>query len=90
MKPRIFISAVSEEFTTLRDQHVYPLLDKLGYQPVVMKNFPTGNGDLRQFLRELIDPCEGLIQITGAAYGREPPNVDADYGRVSYTQFELL
>jgi hypothetical protein len=26
----------------------------------------------------------------GQGYGAEPPTVDADYGRVSYTQFEFL
>jgi len=89
MKPRIFISAVSDEFATLRDQHVDPLLRKLGYEPDAMKVFPTLSGDLRQALRERIDACEGLIQLVGAGYGREPPSVDSEYGRVSYTQFEL-
>ncbi len=55
-----------------------------------MKAFPTGEGDLPQFLRERIDACQGLIQLVGAAYGRKPPTVDPDDRRVSYTQFELL
>ena len=33
---------------------------------------------------------KGLIQIIGQGYGAEPPEADADYGRVSYTQFEFL
>jgi tetratricopeptide (TPR) repeat protein len=89
MKPRIFISAVSEEFATLRDQHVDPLLRKLGYEPIAMKVFPTGDCDLRQFLRDRIDSCEGLVQLVGAGYGREPPSIDPDSDRVSYTQFEF-
>jgi hypothetical protein len=37
-----------------------------------------------------IDACEGLIQIVGHGYGAAPPMVDANYGRVSYTQFKFL
>lgn len=90
MKPRIFISAVSEEFASLRDHHVDPVLRKQGFEPVAMKTFPTGDGDLLAFLRKEIDSCEGLIQIIGAAYGREPPIVSSEFGRTSYTQYELL
>ena len=53
-------------------------------------DFPTGYGELRQWLREQIDSCEGLIQLVGHGYGAEPPEVDPDYGRVSYTQLEFL
>jgi hypothetical protein len=50
------------------------------------------------FLERLphLHPCAtrstpaGLIQIVGQGYGAEPPMVDANYGRVSYTQFEFL
>jgi hypothetical protein len=45
-------------------------------------------GHSAENLRDKIDPCEGLIQIVGHGYGAEPPTVDANYGRVSYTQFE--
>jgi tetratricopeptide (TPR) repeat protein len=41
-------------------------------------------------LRDNIDSCEGLIQIAGQGYGAEPTRVDANYGRVPYTQFEFL
>ena len=89
MKPIIFISAVSEEFRGLR-RDVADVLRKLGYDPHSQESLPTLEGDLRQALREQIDHCEGLIQIVGAGYGAEPPSIDADYGRVSYTQFEYL
>ncbi len=39
---------------------------------------------------EQIDSWEGLIQLVGPAYGAEPPEVNPDYGRVSYTQFEFF
>ena len=41
-------------------------------------------------LRDKIDACEGLIQMVGQGYGAEPPTVDAEYVRVSYTQFVPL
>ena len=89
MKPRIFISAVSSEFGTSR-QLVANVLSRLGYDPVWQDIFGTESGDLRQVLREKIDDCDGLIQLVGRGYGAEPPTVDAEFGRVSYTQFEFL
>lgn len=89
MKPRIFISAVSSELKTTR-QLVANVLLRLGYDPVWQDIFGTESGDLRQVLREKIDQCEGLIQIVGHAYGAEPPTIDPELGRVSYTQFEFL
>ena len=41
-------------------------------------------------LRDKIDECVGLIQIVGRGYGAEPPEPDPEFGRVSYTQYELL
>lgn len=89
LKPRIFISSVTGEFGSLR-QLIAPILDRLGYDPVWQDIFGTEPGDLRDVLREKIDGCDGLIQIVGRAYGAEPPTVDPQYGRVSYTQFEFL
>ena len=88
-RPRIFLSAVSEELRTAR-QAVAATVRTLGYDPVSQDDFPTGYGELRQWLREQIDSCEGLIQLVGHAYGVEPPEVDPDYGRVSYTQLEFF
>ena len=88
-RPRLFLSAVSSELRTVR-QRVAATVRTLGFDPVSQDDFPTGHGELRQWLREQIDTCAGLIQIVGEGYGAEPPEVDAHCGRVSYTQFELL
>ena len=88
-QPSVFISCVSPEFRQTRSR-VAAILTRLGYTPVIQEIFGTEPGDLRQVLRDKIDACEGLIQIVGHGYGAEPPTVDADYGRVSYTQFEFL
>lgn len=88
-RPRLFLSAVSSQLRTVR-QRVAATVRTLGFDPVSQDDFPTGHGELRQWLREQIDTCAGLIQIVGEGYGAEPLEVDADYGRVSYTQFELL
>src|SRR5271165_1330606 len=88
-RPTVFISCVSPEFRQTRSR-VAAILTRLGYTPVIQEIFGTEPGDLRQVLRDKIDACEGLIQIVGQGYGAEPPTVDANYGRVSYTQFEFL
>ena len=89
IRPRIFISAVTAEFSSTRRQ-VTNILIRLGYEPVVQDVFGTDSGDLRQVLRNKIDSCEGLLQIVGSAYGTELPGPDSDFGRASYTQFEFL
>jgi len=88
-RPRLFLSAVSEELRTAR-QAVARTVRTLGFDPVSQDDFPTGYGELRQWLREQLDSCEGLIQLVGDGYGAELPEVDPEYGRVSYTQFEFL
>src|SRR5271165_4837434 len=88
-QPSVFISCVSPEFRQTRSR-VAAILTRLGYTPVIQEIFGTEPGDLRQVLRDKIDACEGLIQMVGQGYGAEPPTVDANYGRVSYTQFEFL
>ena len=88
-RPRIFVSAVSAELLTTR-RAVAATIRTLGFDPVSQDDFPTGYGELRQWLREQIDTCEGLVQIIGQTYGAEPPAVDPSYGRISYTQFEFL
>ncbi len=88
-RPRLFLSAVSEELRTAR-QAVAATVRTLGFDPVSQDDFPTGYGELRRWLREQLDSCEGLIQLVGDGYGAEPPDVDPEYGRVSYTQFEFL
>jgi Domain of unknown function (DUF4062) len=88
-QPSVFISCVSPEFRQTRSR-IAAILTRLGFTPVIQEIFGTEPGDLRQVLRDKIDACEGLIQIVGQGYGAEPPTVDAEYGRVSYTQFEFL
>jgi hypothetical protein len=88
-RPRLFLSAVSEELRSAR-QAVAATVRTLAFDPVSQDDFPTGYGELRQWLREQIDSCEGLIQLVGHWYGAELPEVASEYGRVSYTQFEFL
>ena len=89
MKPRIFISCVTNEFGETR-QRIANSLSRLGYEPVWQDIFGTEPGDLREMLRDQIDGCEGLLQIVGDGYGFEPREADPEFGRVSYTQFEFL
>ncbi len=89
VRPRLFLSTVSEELRTAR-QAVARTVRTLGFDPVSQDDFPTGHGELRQWLREQLDSSEGLIQLVGDGYGAEPPEVDPEYGRISYTQFEFL
>ncbi len=88
-RPRLFLSTVSEELKTAR-QAVARTIRTLGFDPVSQDDFPTGYGELRQWLREQLDSCESLIQLVGDGYGVEPPDIDPEYGRVSYTQLEFL
>src|SRR5258708_215015 len=88
-QPPVFISSVSSQFLQARSPFA-AIPTRLSYTPVIQEIFGTEPGDLRQVLRNKIDPCEGLIQIVGQGYGAEPPTVDVGYGRVSYTQFEFL
>jgi tetratricopeptide (TPR) repeat protein len=87
--PAIFISAVSRELRSAR-QLVANTLTFLGYDPDWQEIFGTEEGDLRAMLRRRIDSCKGLVQLVGRCYGAEPPVVDEQFGRVSYTQYEAL
>ncbi len=88
LKPRIFISAVSQELGQTR-QLAAQILTRLGYDAVWQEVFGTEAGDLRQMLREKINDCDGLVHLVGNAYGSEPPEPDPEFGRISYTQFEF-
>ena len=88
-RPVIFVSAVSQELRSARDL-IARELQKLGYEPVWQEIFGTEAGDIRQMLREKIQPCAGVLQLLGHRYGFAPPAPDGDFGRVSYTQFEAL
>jgi tetratricopeptide (TPR) repeat protein len=88
-RPRLFLSAVSEELRTAR-QAVAVTVRTLGFDPVSQDDFPTGYGELRQWLRTQLDSCKGFIQLVGDGYGAELPEVDTEYGRVSYSQLEFF
>jgi len=88
-RPLIFISAVSRELRSAR-QLVANTLTFLGYQPIWQEIFGTESGDLRALLRQQIDQCKGVVQLVGQCYGAEPPTLDEQFGRVSYTQYEAL
>jgi hypothetical protein len=88
-RPAIFISAVSRELKSAR-QLVANTLTFLGYDPERQDIFGTEEGDLRAVLRRRIDSCKGVVQLVGKCYGAEPPVIDEQFGRVSYTQFEAL
>lgn len=89
VKPRIFISAVSNELASTR-QLVANTLLFLNYEPVWQDIIGVEQGEIRAILRRQIDSCAGLIQLTGQRYGLEPPEPDPEFGRVSYTQYEAL
>lgn len=89
MKPQIFISAVSRELGSVRQQ-VANALTALGYEPIWQDIFETSADDLKTMLRKKIDGCKSVIQIVGDAYGAEPSIPDNTFGRVSYTQYEAL
>ena len=46
LKPRIFVSAVSSEFASVR-RSVAEILTRLGYEPEMQEIFGTESGDLR-------------------------------------------
>jgi tetratricopeptide (TPR) repeat protein len=87
-RPRLFLSAVSSELRSAR-QLVASTIRTLGFDAVSQEDFPTGHGELREWLREQIDSCEGLIQLVGHTYGAEPPLIAPGEDRLSYTQFEF-
>jgi tetratricopeptide (TPR) repeat protein len=88
-RPAIFISAVSKELRSAR-QLVSNTLTFLGYEPEWQDIFSTEEGDLRGMLRRRVDACKGVVQLVGQCYGAEPPTIDEQFGRVSYTQYEAL
>ena len=87
-RPRLFVSTVSTELGSARLLAARWLRGH-GYDTNIQNDFPTGPDELKAFLREQIDACDGLIQLVGEAYGAEPPQADPAWGRLSYTQYEL-
>jgi tetratricopeptide (TPR) repeat protein len=89
VRPIIFISAVSKELRSAR-QLVANTLQLLGYEPDWQDIFGTEEGELRGMIRRRIDASAGVVQLVGQCYGIEPPTIDEQFGRVSYTQYEAL
>lgn len=83
----IFVSATSGDLGEARNL-VVRVLAGMAYQTRVQPAFPFRGGDLRAALRGIIDECGLVIQLVGFRYGQEPPTVDQEFDRVSYTQFE--
>ena len=91
-RPVIYISAVSKELRSARDVVARVLLS-LGYESKwqeISSISGAKEGDLRGVLRKSVDQSEGVIQLVGKCYGHEPPTPDPEFGRVSYTQYEVL
>jgi Domain of unknown function (DUF4062)/Tetratricopeptide repeat len=87
-KPVIFISATSD-LRSARDL-VGKVLFSMGYEPVWQDIAALEGGELLDVLRRQIAPAALMIQLVGRRYGTEPPRPTAEFGRVSYTQFEAL
>ncbi len=87
LKPKIFVSAVTEELKVARDW-VANTLDLCGRQPIHQENISEKGGDLLDVLRKKIDECKGVIQLVGYHYGAELPRVETESGPMSYTQYE--
>ena len=88
-RPVIFVSAVSRELQSAR-QLLVKTLKFLDFDVEYQDVFGMEQGDIRSMLRNRIDACAGVIQIVGHCYGFEPPAPDPAFGRVSYTQYEVL
>jgi hypothetical protein len=89
-KPAVFISSTSD-LRSARDL-VAKVLHSMGYEPVWQDVEPTDGGELLDVLRQRMAPCGLMIQLVGRRYGAEPPADlrPADFGRVSFTQYEAL
>ncbi len=88
-RPVIFLSAVSKELKTAR-KAAANALHTLGCESIWQEIFPTGGGDLLGMIRGKVDKASAVIQIVGQCRGDEPPRRTAEFGRVSYTQYEAL
>src|SRR5580704_14091579 len=88
VRPVIFISATSD-LRSARNE-VGKVLYLKGFEPVWQEIASTAGGRLLDVLRRRIAPASLVLQLVGQRYGAEPPQPTAEFGRVSYTQFEAL
>ncbi len=87
-KSVIFVSATSD-LRSAREL-VGKVLYSMGFEPRWQDLEATDGGDLINVLRDRIRASDFMIQLVGKRYGAEPPRPTAEFGRVSYTQFEAL
>lgn len=84
---RVFISAVTKEFATVRLSVKNALLDNK-VLPIEQSHFGPDAGGIDDFHRRQIVECDAVIHIVGVCYGNEPTNQPANVKRLSYTQRE--
>jgi tetratricopeptide (TPR) repeat protein len=87
-RPVIFISATSD-LRSARDL-VGKVLYSMGYEPHWEEIQAVTGGEMLEVLRGWIEKASLVVQLVGRRYGKEPPHPAAEFGRVSYTQFEAL
>jgi tetratricopeptide (TPR) repeat protein len=87
-RPVVFVSATSDLQSARK--LVGDVLYSMGYEPHWQDIQPTDGGEMLAVLRGWIEPSALVIQLVGRRYGAEPPAPTAEFGRVSYTQFEAL
>ena len=87
-RPVIFISATSD-LRSARDL-VGKVLYSMGYEPHWEEIQAVTGGEMLDVLRGWIEKASLVVQLVGRRYGKEPPHNAAEFGRVSYTQFEGL
>jgi tetratricopeptide (TPR) repeat protein len=89
-RPRVFVSAVSSELGIARQLVADCLLVFHNVEAEEQTKFGTESGALLAMLRHRIDGSVGVLQLVGTACGMVPPEEVPDFGRISFTQFELL
>lgn len=87
--PKVFISATTRDLKSYRAV-VAEWARAKGYEVVVQDGFPVQSdyATIVQMLREMLDPCDAVIQLAGLYYGFEPTNRPNGEARRSYTQLE--
>src|SRR5262245_34666296 len=90
MKTRrtIFISGVSHEFGSFRDE-VQNQIEMKGCFAENQPGFHPDYGTVEEMLRRRLHDSDAVIQIVGFRFGAEPNQRPADAPRRSYTQMEF-
>lgn len=84
-KPRIFLSAVTKELGSVRDQLAVELRRR-GCELAVQEEFRTTSGTLLEKLHDCILECHAVVCLMGERYGAEPPSAEATRYAFSFTQ----